>query len=143
VEEVNLFNILIHAAVLYAVFKFGQFTVIHKLAKDMVERLQKGEITEDEVKRSLGIEDQEDEPVAAKETLMEVERVGTAYFAYSAEGQFLAQGQDFRSLLEAVRKQHPGRNFRLNKYQPTLTEEESGRLVKSIFEVYGDKNEKT
>lgn len=138
-QELDIVSILLQAAVIYGAFKLGQWTIIVKVAKDIQQKLQLGTLTEEQVDDALGLEKTKEQ----EQVLLEIERVGQAYYAYSSEGQFLAQGTDFRGLLEAIKKQHPNRNFRLNKYQPNLTEEETGRLVKSIFEIYGDKNEKT
>ena len=131
-EEINWGLIITQALFFWFAYKLGQISIIKRIGKDLTE-----EIT----KRGLEIEHDEEGKISIKkkEIVLEIERIGTAYYAYSTEGQFLAQGADFRGLMETIKKQHPGKNFRVEKYQPNLTEEETGKLVKSIFDVFGDR----
>lgn len=99
----------------------------------MIELLQKYKEAKDEV--------EEDATELDDITPMDIERVNNVYYAYSAEGEFLAQGNDFRSMFENIKNRFPNKSFKIGKYQPNLTEEETGKLVKSIFEVFG--NDKT
>jgi hypothetical protein len=79
----------------------------------------------------------DDEPVSkTDEILLDIQREQGNYYAYSSQGQFLAQGADFRSMFQSIKDRYPNKQFRIDKYQPNLTEEETGRLVKSVFEVF-------
>ena len=136
-----MLSILVHAAIIYFAYKLGQWSIVVKIAKELKEKLDIGLLTEEQINDAIGVE--KNQRKSKSEILLEIERVDSVYYAYNKEGYFLAQGSDFRSLLENIRIQHPGQDFKIEKYQPSLTEEETGRLIKSIFEVYGDKNEKT
>lgn len=131
-EELNWGLIITQALFFWLAYKIGQISVINRLGQGLKEELEK---------KGIQIERDEDGNISLKkeEILLEIERIGTAYYAYSNEGQFLAQASDFRGLMETIKKQHPGKNFRVEKYQPNLTEEETGKLIKSIFDVFGDK----
>ncbi len=132
VEELNWGAIIVQALAFWFVYKLGQASMLKQLGEGLKDEIEK---------QGLQIERDEDGNISLKreETLMEIERIGTLYYAYAKDGQFLAQGPDFRELLESIKKQYPGRSFRLDKYQANLTEEETGRMIKSIFEVFGDK----
>jgi hypothetical protein len=45
-------------------------------------------------------------------------------------------------MFETIKQRFPNMNFRVQKLNTTLTDEESQRMVTSIFEVFGDKNDK-
>ena len=135
----DILSILVQMAVVYFAYKLGKWSVLIpiKLALEKLSR-EKGI----DLKKTLE-ELQEQEitaTVETKEELLEIERVGGVYFAYGNQGRFLAQGPDFRSMMENIKQRFPQHNFRVNRYNPNLTEEETGRLVKAIFETFGDQN---
>lgn len=134
-EEINWSGIIVQALMFWAVYKLGQISIIHKIGKDLAEAIEK---------RGLKIERDDDGNISiSKEpTPLKIERVESQYFAYTMSGEFLAQGSDFRGLFENIKNRYPNQNFRLDKYQADLTEEETGKLVKSIFDVFGDGEKK-
>jgi len=73
-----------------------------------------------------------------RETVIDVEREQGIYYAYAEGGEFLAQAPDFRTMFDVIKQRFPGRSFRINKYNPRLTEEESQRLLKAVFESFGE-----
>lgn len=134
-EELNWGMIITQALLFWLAYKIGQISIIHRIGKDLAEELdKKGLLVE---KDGLG-----NISITKEECLLEIERVQSWYYAYSKQGEFLGQAQDFRDLMEIIKKNHPGRNFKVEKYQPNLTEEETGRLIKSIFDVFGNKEMK-
>jgi hypothetical protein len=74
-----------------------------------------------------------------KETVIDIDREGGQYYAYASTGEFLAQAQDFRAMFELIKKRFPGRTFRINKYNAKLTEEETQRMIRAVFESFGEK----
>lgn len=104
--------------------------ILNKMLRDpdsMINLLTKYK----EVKDSV-----DDDPIKSTETLLNVERVSNVYYAYSSTGEFLAQGSDFRTMFQTIKDRFPNRSFRIGKYQPNLSEEEVGKLVTSVFEVF-------
>lgn len=105
-------------------------TMLNKILRDpdnMIDLLNKYKKIKDEV---------EIDPVTDDQILLSIERVSGVYYAYGTDGEFLAQGPDFRTMFQTIKDRFPNRDFRLNKYQPNLTEEETIKLVKSVFEVF-------
>jgi hypothetical protein len=135
---VDLLTLVLGIAAVWFSYKLGQASVlwpIKKILQQMAE--SQGKTLEQLLEEELTDQSQP----KTQETRLEIERVDGRYFAYAEGGEFLAQGQDFRGLMETMKQRFPNRDFRINKYQPQLTEEETGRLVASIFQVYGDKND--
>jgi len=139
----DILGFLIQVALFYAVFKLGQWSIlvpmrltIAKLAKEKGINLEKML----EALRSEQVEEAETELSKQQESL-NIERVNGVYFAYGDQGRFLAQGTDFRSMFENVKQRFPGQNFRINNYSLNLTDEEAGRLVKAVFETFGENND--
>jgi uncharacterized protein YneF (UPF0154 family) len=81
----------------------------------------------------------EDDMKHDRETIIDIDREQGIYYAYASSGEFLAQGPDFRSMMDGIKKRFPGRSFRINKYNPKLTEEETQRLVSAVFDSFGEK----
>jgi hypothetical protein len=108
--------------------------MIRRILKDpdsMIQMLQRYK----EAKEDVEIE-------STSEISLNIERVGGAYYAYAENNKFLAQGNDFRSLLEQIKKSNPSKILRVNKYQPNLTEDEIGQLIKNVFEDFKDDSSK-
>jgi len=135
VEEINWGAIIVQTLCFWIMFKLGQASIIHRLGKDLEKLME-----------DRGIELEKDEDgvlsIKKKETLLKIERVDSQYFAYTTAGQFLAQGTDFRGLFESIKERYPDQNFKLEDYRAQFTEEESTKLVSSIFEVFGNKEHK-
>lgn len=134
-EEFNWGAFLVQALAFWVVYKLGQISMMTKIGKDIMKEMEK---------KGLSFErDEEGNLSIRKETTpLKIERVDSQYFAYTTAGQFMAQGTDFRGLFESIKSRYPNQNFKIEKYQSDLSEEEAGRMIKSIFEVFGDKEQK-
>jgi hypothetical protein len=107
-------------------------TMLNKILRDpdnMIDLLTKFKKLKDE-------EESESDPITGDQTLLNIERVSGVYYAYGTNGEFLAQGPDFRTMFQTIKDRFPNRDFRIDKYQPNLTEDETVKLVKSVFEVF-------
>lgn len=133
-ENIDWGAILIQAVTCWFFFKLGQASIIRAITKDLLKALED---------KGIDIERNEDGSLQVKqhETVIDIQRVDSQYFAYSTEGEFVAQGSDFKKLFETMKSRFPNRGFRINKNQETLTEEEVSVMVKTIFEVFGDKEQ--
>lgn len=133
--EFDLMTFLFQFVVVWIAFKLGQFSVIHNIAKDVVKELEeKGLVLDKDEEGNLSLNK------TSNEEELQIERIGKNYYAYS-DGNFLAQGDDFKNLFEYIKRSNPGKTYRVAKYQAELTEEESARMIRSIFEVFGDKDD--
>jgi hypothetical protein len=107
-------------------------TMLNKILRDpdnMIDLLTKFKKLKDE-------EESESDPITGDQILLNIERVSGVYYAYGTNGEFLAQGPDFRTMFQTIKDRFPNRDFRIDKYQPNLTEDETVKLVKSVFEVF-------
>lgn len=135
-ENIDWGAVLIQTCVCWFFYKLGQASIIRAITRDLVNLLaEKGIELERNDDGTLNVKKQE------SETEIDIERVDSQYFAYSTEGEFVAQGNDFKGLFETMKARFPGRGFRINKNQNNLSEEELGQMIKSIFEVFGDKEQ--
>ena len=122
-------------------FAIGYWRGLHKLAENMLNDPDKFAKLIQQVKKAKSEAQLEDDMANDRATLIDVEREHGQYYAYANTGEFLAQGQNFRDMLDTIKKRFPGRSFRINKYNPKLTDEETQRLIKSVFEAFDDKVE--
>ena len=134
-EELNWGMIIVQALCVWFAYKLGQVSIIHQIGRDLQEEIKKKGLRVDR-------DEEGNISISREETLLRLERVDSQYFAYANDGQFLAQGTDFRGLFETLKQRYPDKNFRIDRYQAEFTEEEAGRMIKSIFEVFGN-GEKT
>ena len=122
-------------------FAIGYWRGLHKLAENMLNDPDKFAKLIQQVKKAKSEAQLEDDMANDRATLIDVEREQGQYYAYANTGEFLAQGQNFRDMLDTIKKRFPGRSFRINKYNPKLTDEDTQRLIKSVFEAFDDKVE--
>jgi hypothetical protein len=115
-------------------FKFGQFSILAVLKEDIRNKILNGERTP-KLNEVVDLDEDTDE------TLINVEQHQGQYYAFATTGEFLAQGADFDTMFGVIKQRFPERNFRVEKMQAQLSEEEVGRMVKSIFKTFGDRNE--
>lgn len=134
-------DILTIILVWVAGFFVGYWRGLHKLAERLMEDPDQFTKLLAAVKKAKSEAKLMDDMENDRETVIDVEREQGQYYAYATTGEFLAQGQDFRSMFETIKNRFPGRSFRINKYNAKLTEEETGRMVSAIFETFGDKAE--
>jgi ATP-dependent protease HslVU (ClpYQ) ATPase subunit len=130
-------EIIIYLVVFFAGVVLGWYRGVHNMARMMLEEPEKFQELMQTVKRAK-LEAKLDEDMENdRETEIDVEREEGIYYAYSSQGEFLAQGPDFRTMIEVIKKRFPGRSFRINRYNPKLTEEETQRLIISVYEAFG------
>jgi hypothetical protein len=134
--EVSIGDIILAVAALWAAYKAGQLSIILPVTRMIKKEIEDGTLDpsflEDDV-----------EPADAEE-LLRFERVSGQYYAYAeSSGKFLAQGPNFMALFQTIKDRFPGQNFRVNKLQAELSDEEVGTMVQSIFKVFGDKDDST
>lgn len=113
-----IWNVAICVAIFWVGFKSGKIYAITKIAKEVTDQINGS---------------------SKEEQLLTIEKHNSHYYAYNDEHKFLAQGSDFIELLTNIKNRFPGQDFRIVKDQKGLTEEEAGRMIKAIFEVFGDK----
>ncbi len=113
-------------------FTLGKTSILIRLKDDIRERIVQGDLkVSDQLREALD--------VPAEECHFNVERHQGQYYAFADSGEFLAQGTDFRTMFESIKQRFPNRNFRIQRMQTELTEEETNRMVRAIFETFGDK----
>jgi hypothetical protein len=132
-------EILITAIVAFVFgYWLNNIVIIRRVLRDpetMIKLLEKYKQAKDQEESTI---------IPIEETLLSIDRVEGMYYAYEKDGKFLAQGTDFRTMFQTIKDRFPQRSFRIDKYQANLTEEEAGRLVKSVFEVFAeDSSEKS
>jgi len=131
-ENIDWTSVLIQVGLCWFCYRLGQASVIRVLTKELLETLHK---------QGLSI-DQDDNGVVhiqKNEIVIDIERVESQYFVYKDTGEFVAQGPDFKSLFDTIKSRFPDQDFRINKNTRNLSEEENAQLMKTIFEVYGNK----
>ena len=131
-ENIDWTSVLIQVGLCWFCYRLGQASVIRVLTKELLETLHK---------QGLSI-DQDDNGVVhiqKNEIVIDIERVESQYFVYKDTGEFVAQGPDFKSLFDTIKSRFPDQDFKINKNTRNLSEEENAQLMKTIFEVYGNK----
>jgi hypothetical protein len=132
--DFSIGDIILAVAALWLAYKAGQLSIILPVTRLIKKEIDNGTLDADFL-------DDDADDITVNEELLRFERVSGCYYAYAeSSGQFLAQGQDFLSLFESIKDRFPGQNFRVNKQQTELSDEEVGSMVQSIFTVFGDKN---
>lgn len=109
------FSLLVYLVIFWIGFKVGHTSAIVKIAKEVAGQLSTTTSEED----------------------LKIEKHGTLYFAYGNEHRFLSQGATFFELLTNLKTRFPGKDFKINKKQEHLTDEEVGLMVTAIFDVFG------
>lgn len=114
-------NFIICLGIFWVGYQVGKLLTIVKIAKEVASQINE---TNNSTEQQIVIEKHHDQ-----------------YYLFNEENKFLAQGEDFTELMNNLKSRFPGQDFKIVKDQNNLTEEESGRMVKAIFEVFGDKNQ--
>lgn len=133
-ENIDWTSILIQVGLCWFCYRLGQAAVIRAITRDLLEALSKKGL-------SVGQDENGAVHIQKDEIVLDVERVESQYFAYKDNGEFVAQGADFKSLFATIQHRFPNQDFRINKNPDKLSEEEIGQMIKTIFEVYGDKEQ--
>jgi hypothetical protein len=136
-ENIDLVGLILQVVAYWFFYKLGQASIIKAISKDLLESLKAkgidvGRDAEGNIEFKQNLE----------QTVIEIERVESQYFAYSDQGEFMGQGGDFKILFESLKKRFPDRNFRIDKDQKNLTEQEVGEMIRTIFEVFGERAQK-
>lgn len=131
-------ELLVILAAFIAGFLIGYWRGLHKLAEKMLQDPDNFARLIQQVKKAKESAKLDDDMKNDRETVIDMEREQGQYYAYATTGEFLAQGQDFRAVFETIKKRFPNRSFRVNRVNAKLTEEETERMIKSIFETFGD-----
>ncbi len=131
-ENIDWISVLIQVGLCWFCYRLGQASVIHTLTKELLETLHKQGLSIDQDDNGLV-------HIQKNEIVIDIERVESQYFVYKDTGEFVAQGPDFKSLFDTIKSRFPDQDFRINKNTRNLSEEENAQLMKTIFEVYGNK----
>lgn len=113
-----IWNFAICLVIFWIGFRVGRIHAIIKIAKEVAEQINA--------------------TIADQENLI-IEKHNQMYFAYNDNHKFLSQGNNFVELMTNLKNRFPGQDFKIVKEQEHLTEEETGLMVKAIFEVFGDR----
>lgn len=81
-------------------------------------------------------------PAQANEEIITVERHHDQYLAYGHSLGFLAQGASFRDMFQVIKQRFPGKSFRIKNSQAEFTEEEAGQMLRAVFDVFGENNDR-
>lgn len=120
----DISTIVIFSVLMYAAFKVGQWSILGEL----VSELQKN-------KETSTADNADEEKII-------IEKHNETYYAFGDNDRFLAQGATFGDLFKGIKDRFPGKDFRIDKHPDALTLEETGKMVDSIFEVFGKKETK-
>lgn len=131
-ENIDWTSVLIQVGLCWFFYRLGQAAVIRAITKDLLEAL---------TKQGFRVGQDEDGAmhIEKDEIVIDIERVDSQYFVYKDTGEFVAQGADFKSLFDTIKSRFPNQDFKINKNFQNLSEEEIAQLMKTLFEVYGSK----
>lgn len=114
-------------------FAIGWYRGLSRVASLMLEDPEKFKNLMKEVERSRQQVQQ-----FKDEWVINIECEQNQYYAYTVDGKFLAQGEDFTVMFNGIKDRFPGQSFRINKELPNLSKEEMTKLIKALFEVFGN-----
>jgi hypothetical protein len=122
----------------YLAFRMGQISIIALLRKEVRDRVLDGQSLTTAVKSLMDADELEE----SVETECLLERHQGLYYAYTGQGEFMAQGQDFAQVFAQIKLRFPGQSFRVTPRDLELTEAEKVSLVDSLVKTFGDRNDK-
>lgn len=132
-------EIIIYLIIAFAVgVALGYARGVKTVAEVMIDNPDKFREIMKMAKRAREEQQLDDDMDNGRETVIDIDRQDSVYYAYSSQGEFLAQAQDFRTMFDLIKKRFPGRSFRINKYNAKLTEEETQGLIRAVFESFGE-----
>lgn len=129
-------EIIIYLTIFAVGAVIGYLRGVKVVAELMINDPEKFKELMKEVARARSEAQLDDDVKNQRETEIDVERLEGIYYAYASDGEFLAQGPDFRTMMDTIKRRFPGRSFRINKYNPKLTEEETQRLITAVYESF-------
>ena len=122
----------------YLAFRMGQISIIALLRKEVRDRVLDGQSPTTAIKSLMDTDELEE----SVETECLLERHQGLYYAYTGQGEFMAQGQDFAQVFAQIKLRFPGQSFRVTPRDLELTEAEKVSLVDSLVKTFGDRNDK-
>lgn len=131
-------EIIIYLIVFIVGWALGWQRGIHNMTKLMVDEPERFQKIMREIKRMEAEQQLDDDVENNRETVIDIDRQQGQYYAYASSGEFLAQGEDFKTMFERIKSRFPGRSFRINKYNAKLTDDETQRMVRAVFESFGE-----
>ena len=131
-------ELIIYILLFLVGFALGYMRGMHKITEFMINNPDKFSEMIQAARKQIAEAKLDDDVANNRETVIDIDREQNQYYAYATNGEFLAQGEDFKTVFERIKKRFPGRSFRINKYNAKLTEEETTRMVKAVFESFGE-----
>lgn len=128
----ELGDIIIAVAALYGAYKIGQWSIILPIATRLRDDIKEGKISLDDLKDFDSREEDSEEEQAIR-----VERHPEGYFAYSAQGDFMANGPSLDEMFTRFKARYPGGAFRIVK-NPDWTEAEREQLFAVVKKIFGE-----
>jgi hypothetical protein len=139
-DAMDLWNYLFIGLGFYLAYRVGQLSIISLLRREVRDRVLKGQSPSAAVKSLLDTGEPADQD---EETECLLERHEGLYYAYTGQGEFMAQGQDFAQVFAQIKLRFPGQSFRVNPRQLELTEAEKVSLVDTLIKTFGDRDDRT
>ena len=120
----DITTIVIFTVCIFAAYKVGQWSILGELASQLAKKAKEKETSPSDEEKII------------------IEKHHETYYAFGTNDRFLGQGSTFKDLFLSIRDRFPGKDFRIDKHPEALTHEETGKMVDSIFEVFGQKESK-
>lgn len=135
----DLWSYLFIGVGFYLAFRLGQMSIIVLLRKEVRDRVLNGDSPDQAVKSLVDYEDLED----SEEQVCSIERHEGLYYAYTAQGEFMGQGQNFAQMFEQIKLRFPGQSFRVIPKDLDLTAAEKDSLIAAVVKTFGERNDRT
>lgn len=119
----DITTIVLVTVLVFVAYKVGQWSMLGEILSEVAKHKETSESESGEEK-------------------IHIEKHHETYYAFGENDRFLGQGRTFTVMLESIRDRFPGKDFRIDKNPKNLTSEEVGKLIESIFEVFGKKETK-
>ena len=132
-----IFDLIISILAVAVAWFLGYSRGVKNTTELMIDEPERFQKILREVKRIKESQQLDDDFENNRETVIDIDREEGQYYAYASSGEFLAQGPDFRTMFERIKSRFPGRSFRINKYNAKLTDAETERMIKAVFESFG------
>lgn len=108
----------------YACYKLGQWSVVIPIVRGIRREIDEGRIN----LRDIIDDDDSDE------MKIRLERHDNMYFAYAADGDFLAQGKTFNELFDRFHARFPQQSFNIEK-NVELSDSERSQMIRALEEL--------
>jgi len=122
-ENLDLGALIIYVSIAMVFFIIGYFRALRSVAHLLASEIIK-----------------ENQPALPVD--LEIEKLQGQYYAYAPDSEFLAQGKDFKDLIENIKARFPDRKFKLAKFDAQWTEEETQKFVTALKDyLHSNQNE--